>query len=185
MASVQQIVEAFIEEHKGFVPEGAQLYLPDRDQTFTVSGVRFFKQKDRKHPTVVLDWKSNCTVCGAEYDFETRRKFKYPPRTCTGCRGRAPAVAYERAPRPPKQPKERRPKIGRGERAVLEAVAALGFVYDRCPEMVVAREAAKRLPAPQPGSRDQRVNNSRRAMANLRRRGLLPAAIHEGEVVFI
>lgn len=180
MQTVKEAVEEFLEQANRRFSAGDVMVLPDRDQIMVIEKVLYFK--DGKSLRVLLLWSSDCVVCGDKYTFKTRRKFSYPTRTCRGCRGRAAAIEKEK---PPKEPVKRKPKIGRGERAVLEAIEALGFVYDRCTERVVAKEAAKRLKAPAPGSRDQRFYNSQRALANLRRRGLLPAAIHEGEVVFI
>jgi hypothetical protein len=61
---------------------GSELHLPDHDQTFRVVAVDFTRTKGNKETFSWLRWESECAVCGAPYQFTTKRWFTYPTRTC-------------------------------------------------------------------------------------------------------
>lgn len=191
METVTATIAAFNKKHGWFIEKGAEIVLPDRQQLFVVTALKFLPQKDRSKPRVLVEWTAHCCQCGEVFSFETRRKPKYLTRTCASCRGTLPVGGWKRngdtlvrKQRTKKMPKGQR--IGSGERAVLDALTALSYVQDTVQLQELVEEAVRRVPPPaNPESRDQRKYNVQRAVAGLKGRGLLPAAISGGTVVFL
>jgi hypothetical protein len=186
-------VMAFIEGHKDRKwEEGDRLVLPDIEQAYEVIGVRAFKRHGFK---LFVDLEAQCAVEGCEAYLITSKEVHqwantpYLKRCCDAHRGGfrtemkdAWKTSEEIAARPAPVVKEKQPRTGAKQRAVLEAMAARSLAVDRISAEHIISEAVKLLPAPGKGQRDTRRQHVMRALDILVKRGRV---VVEGDVVLL
>lgn len=177
------------------IPVGSAFTLPDIEQRYEVSGVKFFKVGGKAK--VLLEISSKCPVCSGEFTTTLRpaqlKTMTSIVRTCPEHRNqwRTPvseawmdgelrdalrasgedAVAAREQARPARVEKgPAPPRIGVVERVVLDVLAdfeLVGVVDER----VLVGTVAARLPRTD-ALQDQRGTVARRALASLQRKGL-------------
>lgn len=183
-------VKDFLDAHpQGTRYEAGDLFvLPDIEQTFTVEGVRFFRQP--KGARLYLDFRVRCAIEECEEEFlvtrsvQEMRSSPHMTRCCPEHRGMWKTVLPNawrtqeelQVQRDAKATREairaeRGRTVGVVEDAVLKALRTQIEVCGNAPVEMLIHYAALLLP--RPAQRDTRRQRVQRAIQNLQRKGLL------------
>lgn len=188
-------VKDFLDAHPQGVryEEGDLFVLPDIEQTYTVVGVRFFRQSGG--PRLYLDFRATCAVdgCGEEFlvtrSLNEMRSSPHMTRCCPDHRGlwKTPmrdawrtqeelkllADAEETRMAIREERKRQAQRYGRWEQHVLSAARVYAALDDAVDFERIAMVAAGYEPERKVGGRDTRLQQARRALSGLIAKGVL------------
>jgi hypothetical protein len=178
--TIPQRVKAALKAAERF-EVGSTVYLPDRAQTLRVVAVDFTRTKGNKATFAWLRWESECVVCGAAYQFTTKRVFDYPTRTCPDHRRTSRRKA---APLTPKAENMAAPTEAM-RRAAADVLTGFSLVDDR----VLIRDAQVALQRALYGAElprsDPRVRGIWAALAGAMESGAAPGVPGDEDILFV